>query len=177
MPDQSSSTRHSATARRVVLAAVVTTSAPVVLREATAVARAMTLDVVALHVDASRQVIARHPDGSVDSVPLDPDADDEPDPHELGVLRQLVDTVRDEECAVRLIEGAGNPAEEIALLAEHLEARMIVVGTREQGLAHGLAKLLTGSVAVHLAHHQYRPVLVVPLAARRPVDPNTGVHA
>ncbi len=177
MPDQSSTPQRSAPPRGVVLAAVVRASGHVVLREATAVATAMNLHVVALHVDASRQVVRRHPGGTVDSVPLDPDADDEPDPHELTVLRRLVDTIGDEGCAVTLIEGAGNPAEEIALLAEHLGARMIVVGTREQGLAHGLAKLLTGSVAVHLAHHQHRSVLVVPLAARRPDDPSTGGHA
>lgn len=162
--------------RGVLLAAVVTAAAPLVLREATAVATAMNLDVVALHVDAARQVITRHPDGTVDSVPLDPDADAEPDPRALAGLRALVRTTREQGSAVTLIEGAGNPAEEIALLAEHLDARMIVVGTRERGFAHGLVELLTGSVAVHLAHHQHRPVLVVPLAARPPHAPDTGVH-
>lgn len=166
MPEPISSIPPAAPRQGVLLAAVVTPTAHVVLREASAVAAAMGLDVVALHVDASRQVIARHPDGTVDSAPLDPDADDEPDRHALGVLRALVDAVGDEGFSVSLIEGAGNPAEEIALLAEHLDARMIAVGTREQGLARGLAKRLTGSVAVHLAHHQHRSVLVVPLAAR-----------
>lgn len=174
MPERISTTPRS---RGVLLAAVVTPTAPVVLREAAAVAAAMGLEVVALHVDTSRQVIARLPDGSVDSVPLDPDADTEPDPHTLGGLRQLVDTISDEGAWVSLMVGAGNPAEEIVLLAEHLDARMIVVGTREQGLAHGLAKLLTGSVAVHLAHHQHRSVLVVPLAGHGAQDGAAGRRA
>ncbi len=49
------------TQRGGLLAVAVTSTAAVVLREATAVAWPLGLDVVALHVDAPRQVLARQP--------------------------------------------------------------------------------------------------------------------
>ena len=47
---------------------------------------------------------------------------------------------------------------------EELDARYIVVGTREAGLRGSVREFFNGSVAVHLAHRQHRPVIVVPLA-------------
>lgn len=43
---------------------------------------------------------------------------------------------------------------------------MIVVGTRPAGFRGTVHEFLSGSVAAQLAHHQRRPVVVVPL---RPV--------
>lgn len=57
----------------------------------------------------------------------------------------------------------GEPARELPRLAARVKASMIVVGTREPGIGARLEELLTGSVAVHLAHHQSCPVMVVPL--------------
>ncbi len=57
----------------------------------------------------------------------------------------------------------GEPARGLAEAADTLDAMMIVVGTREPGLAHRLEEIMAGSVAVHLAYHQTRPVLIVPL--------------
>jgi len=148
--------------RGVLVAAVVADTAPLVLREATALAAALGTDVLAVHVDPSRRVVARHPDGTVDSVPIDPDADDQPDTRAADALHRIVDTQAHSTAAVTLVTTAGDPAEEIARLAEHVHARMIVVGTRKPGLAHQVAEFFSGSVAAHLAHQQSRPVLVVP---------------
>lgn len=144
------------------IAAVVPDTAPVVLREATSLATALGLDVVAVHIDASRVVVARHPDGTVDSSPVDPDSYDELGPRALDNLRRLVDETAQTGTAVTLLGVPGAPAEEIARLAERLDARLIVVGTRKPGLAHHVAEFFTGSVAAHLAYRQARPVLVVP---------------
>ena len=148
--------------RHVLVAAVVTGTAPRVLREATDLAAALGTEVLAVWVDPSRRVVARHPDGTVDSVPIDPDADDEPDTRVAGALQRVVDTGTPSGAAVTLWTTAGDPAEEIARLAEHVHARLIVVGTRKPGLAHHVAEFFTGSVAAHLAHQQSRPVLVIP---------------
>jgi nucleotide-binding universal stress UspA family protein len=59
---------------------------------------------------------------------------------------------------------AGDPAWALARLADEMDARYIVVGTREAGLRGSLREFFNGSVAVHLAHRQHRPVIVVPLA-------------
>ncbi|NQX15710.1 universal stress protein [Rathayibacter sp. VKM Ac-2857] len=71
----------------------------------------------------------------------------------------------------------GEPALALTDLAEQVDARMIVVGTRDPGVLAGIAEFLSGSVAVHLAHRQQRPVLVVPRAdggTRRRVPWDTG---
>lgn len=63
---------------------------------------------------------------------------------------------------------SGEPALALSDVAEQVDARMIVVGTREAGVLAGIAEFLSGSVAVHLAHRQHRPVLVVPQPERNP---------
>lgn len=62
----------------------------------------------------------------------------------------------------------GEAALALGEVADDVDARMIVVGTRENGVLASIAEFLSGSVAVHLAHRQHRPVLVVPLPERNP---------
>lgn len=57
----------------------------------------------------------------------------------------------------------GEPALQLARVADELDAYLIVVGTREHGVLAFLERLLAGSVADSLQHNQARPVLVVPL--------------
>lgn len=144
--------------------AVVAKTAPVVLRAAVDLAKDLGVGVVAVNVDTSRVVVARHPDGTVDSAPVDPDSYGDPDDPDREELRRLVASASVPGTAVTLVETVGNPAAEIARLAERLDARMIVVGTREPGLAHHVVEFFTGSVAVQLAHRQSRPLLVVPMS-------------
>ena len=59
---------------------------------------------------------------------------------------------------------SGDPARALGQLAESLRAVMIVVGTRHASVRSSLQELFAGSVAMNLAHHQHRPVVVVPLA-------------
>ena len=163
--------QHSSTTRAVLLAAVVPATAHRVLHEATSLAAALNADVVAVHVDPSRYVIGRHLDGTVDSVPIDPDADDAPDPHALDTLRQVTDAHTVDGRPVTLWPTAGYPPAEIAHLAAHLNARIIIVGTRRPGLAHHVVEFFTGSVAAHLTHRQTRPVLIVPISPGSFADP------
>jgi nucleotide-binding universal stress UspA family protein len=58
----------------------------------------------------------------------------------------------------------GDPARALGQLADSLRAVMIVVGTRHASVRSSLQELFAGSVAMNLAHHQHRPVVVVPLA-------------
>jgi len=60
-------------------------------------------------------------------------------------------------------ELAGDPGRALGRLAEAVNARYIVVGTREASVRETLREFFQGSVASHLAHRQHRPVLVVPL--------------
>ncbi|MFJ2619333.1 universal stress protein [Glutamicibacter sp. NPDC087344] len=56
----------------------------------------------------------------------------------------------------------GDPAKVLSAVAEEVDARMIVIGTRRPGLRNKLAQFIDGSIAVALAQKQTRPVLVIP---------------
>ena len=55
-------------------------------------------------------------------------------------------------------------------LADQLDARLLVVGTRKRGLGESIREFFTGSVAARLAHRQQRPILVIPLGEPVPDD-------
>jgi len=59
---------------------------------------------------------------------------------------------------------SGDPARALGQLAETLRAVMIVVGTRDGTVRGSLQEFFAGSIAMHLAHRQDRPVVVVPLS-------------
>ncbi len=139
--------------------------ADAVLIEAAHLARDLGCELVCAHVDLGRYAVDEAADGSVHSLPFDPD------------LPELNDDVFDADLAAHIDavlaptgvswgrrELAGDPAHALGHLAETLNARMIVVGTHEAGLRTGLKEFFRGSVATHLAHRQHRPVLVVPLS-------------
>jgi nucleotide-binding universal stress UspA family protein len=135
-----------------------------VLLQASALAAGLGCRLVCAHVDRGRYPVEQRGDGSVVSLPFDPDlpemGDDEFDPD----LAAHVDRVLGRTgvpYAMRVL--AGDPARALARLADTLDARLIVVGTHQPGLRRGVRDFFNGSVAVHLAHRQPRPVVVVPL--------------
>lgn len=135
-----------------------------VLIEAARFASDLRAELVCAHVDTSRYPVDEHGDGSVTSMPLDPEI---PDVRDEVVSPQLEASVRDAladwSVRLRFVALAGDPAQALGELAETLEARAIVVGTRRPGFRAGLEEFFTGSIAVRLAHRQKRPVIVIPL--------------
>lgn len=118
-------------------------------------------------VDAARYTVDEREDGTVVAFPVDPDQADETVETVTPELRRAVAAaVGDHGVSWSIRALAGAPAQELAHLADELDAVMIVVGTREPGLMGSVRQFFNGSVAVQLAHRQPRPVLVVPL---RPV--------
>jgi nucleotide-binding universal stress UspA family protein len=97
---------------------------------------------------------------------VDPDPDDPPEATDGAAI---LDPLRAELDAAGVAWSfrylAGEPSRALAHLARVLDARVIVVGTREHGLRPRLEGFFTGSVAVQLAHRQTVPVLVVPTTA------------
>jgi len=59
---------------------------------------------------------------------------------------------------------APDPASALAHRGETLDVAMIVIGTREATLLVSIQDFFSGSVAVHLARHQHRPVVIIPQA-------------
>jgi nucleotide-binding universal stress UspA family protein len=148
-----------------VVVGVVPGGDPLVVRTAAAWAGAAGSRVVAAFADTSRHVVEEHPDGSVTHAPLDPDtADDSWQEVETRLRAEADEGLRGTGVAWELRYLAGRPDRALTHLARAVDAAVIVVGTRAPGSAAHLRELVEGSVAAHLAHHQHRPVLTVPLA-------------
>lgn len=153
-------------AGRPVVVGVVPGGDPLVVRTAAAWARAVGSTLFAAFADTSRYPVAEHPDGSVTHAPLDPDGVDGGWQEVDARLRaELAETLRDAGVAWECRYLAGRPDRALTHLARAVDAAVIVVGTRAPGSLAHVRELVEGSVAVHLAHHQHRPVLTVPLAA------------
>lgn len=138
-----------------------------VVLTAAGLARDLGVHLVLAHVDASQQVW-HGADGSVYATPLDPDQVAEDREAATDALREhLAALLERTEVMWDLRALVGDPAQELARLAAEEDARLVVLGTRRPGWRGRVEEFFTGSVAVRLAHHQHRPVLVVPA---EPVD-------
>ena len=152
-------------AARRILVGVTYGQPDVVLRQAARFARTFQAALVCAHVDPGRYVVEELPDGSVASLPLDPDLPELKDTDfDHGLVAQVRAAVADESVELSFRELAGDVAYALTRLADILDVEMIIVGSRRGGVRAGLKQFLTGSVAAHLAHRQPRPVVVVPVA-------------
>ncbi|MGO4143937.1 universal stress protein [Paenarthrobacter sp. YAF11_1] len=142
---------------------------PVVLEQAATVAASAGLPLVCAYADVTVYPV----DGSTagPAAPIDPDGIDA-DLHTIpeSLAQTLHDHLDGNGVEWSLVHLAGEPARALAREAEDIGASMIVVGTREHKLAAALKELTAGSVARHLFHRQVRPVLVVPVNPRVPID-------
>ncbi|QAY59866.1 universal stress protein [Microbacterium protaetiae] len=144
-----------------VLVGVVAGQSPRVVKEAARYAKAFGVPLLVVNVDVTRFVAYEDPDGSVQTAAIDLAA-----VGRESEVKQVTDETSaalegcDVEWSLRWL--VGDPALAMKKLADEVRARLIVVGTRKQGLGESIREFFTGSVAVRLAHRQTRPVLVVP---------------
>lgn len=142
---------------------------PRVVKEAARYAGLLHAPLVVVHVDVTRFVTYEDPDGYVHSAPIDMNlASGEAD---LATITAEVGAAIDGrgiDWSVRQL--VGDPALAMKHLADQLDARLIVVGTRRRGIGESIREFFTGSVAARLAHRQHRPILVVPLGEAVPDD-------
>jgi nucleotide-binding universal stress UspA family protein len=87
--------------------------------------------------------------------PIDPTDDQEKHAEELKAAREYLEAQGIE---ADYAPAVGEPADAIVQLAEERSAEMIVVGTREHGLA---ARLVGQSVSDSVSHHAHCDVLIV----------------
>ncbi|HVD80563.1 MAG TPA: universal stress protein [Propionibacteriaceae bacterium] len=152
-------------AARRILVGVTYGQADVVLRHAARFARTFDAALVCAHVDPGRYVVEELPDGTVASLPLDPDLPELKDTDfDQGLVAQVRTAVADDSIELSFRELAGDVAYALTRLADILDVEMIIVGSRRGGVRAGLKQFLTGSVAAHLAHRQSRPVVIIPVA-------------
>jgi nucleotide-binding universal stress UspA family protein len=141
---------------------------PVVVHQAAAFARRFGTGLVFAYADESRYVIDVQEDGSLLSVPIDPDLAEGPPPvFDPGLRERIASALRGEAVPWETRYVVGSPADALAALADELDAPMIIVGSRESGMRGTFREFFNGSIAARLSHRQRRPVVVIP---RNPVS-------
>jgi nucleotide-binding universal stress UspA family protein len=140
-----------------------------VLKEGARYAKLLGAHLLVVHVDVTRFVTYEDPDGYVHSAPID-----------INVVAGENDLQAVTQQATDLLDGSalhwsvrqlvGDPALAIKHLAEDIDARLLVVGTRKRGIGESIREFFTGSVAARLSHRQTRPILVIPLGEPVPDD-------
>ena len=148
-----------------VIVGVVPGRTDAVVEQAAVFAAHFNAELVCAYVDVSRYVVKEHADGTVSSLPFDPSLPGLGGGEFEAELRAQLAAVLDARGAVWSTRAlAGDPARALDRLAVALDAAMIVVGTRDESVKATVQEFLSGSVAVHLAHRQHRPVVVIPQA-------------
>lgn len=152
---------------RCIIVGVTPSQPPAVVQQAARFARAFEASLVCAHVAAGNYVVRENPDGSVESRPIDTD---QPVWDNAVFDDALADRIRrlasDAAVPVEFRELAGDIAYALGRLADVLAAEMIIVGSRRGGLRTSMHDFFSGSVAVHLAHRQPRPLIIIPLDPR-----------
>lgn len=149
-----------------VLVGVVQGQPMTVVTTAATFAQRFEADLVFANVDISHYTVEERSDGTVIAMPIDSDmVERKVEEFDPELREAIAEALRGLPVLWSVHALAGSAAQELARLAEELDASMIVVGTREHGIQGSLHELFNGSVAAQLAHRQRRPVVVVPLNA------------
>lgn len=152
-----------------VIVGVVPDQSTRVLAEGARYAKLLGVPLVVVHVDVTRFVTYEDPDGYVHSAPIDLNiAAGEGELEKVKEAASAFLASHDVSWSVQQL--VGDPAMAIKHLAEQIDAKLIVIGTRKRGLGESIREFFTGSVAARLAHRQHRPLLVVPLGEPVPDD-------
>jgi nucleotide-binding universal stress UspA family protein len=152
-----------------VIVGVVPDQSPRVLKEGARYAKLFQAPLIVVHVDVTRFVTYEDPDGYVHSAPID-----------LNIAAGEGDLAKVTDAAAAVLDGTGvewvarqlvgDPAMALKHLADQVDARLLVVGTRKRGFGESVREFFTGSVGARLAHRQHRPILIVPLGEPVPDD-------
>jgi len=135
-----------------------------VVQVAAEYAKSFDAELVCVAADATRYAYQELPDGTLLTAPIDSD---------LAALGPMFSEERIAEIGEVLApsgvrwsmrELVGVAADALMEVADQEDALMIVVGARPGGFRGALRNVFSGSVALRLAHRQYRPVVVVPTA-------------
>lgn len=146
-----------------IVAGVIPGQPPLVALTAATLAQAVGAPAIHFgYADQSRYVVTEFEDGTVRHAPIDPDdADEEWRVTAETITEQLRGVLGDDGVPWHFHYLAGRPDRALTHLARAVDAAGFVVGTRRE--KHPMREFLGESVSVRLAHHQHRPVIVVPL--------------
>lgn len=116
------------------------------------------------YVDPMRVTVEEFADGSVRHSPIDVDtAGDSWHGRSQQIQQFLTEVLADSGITWHFRYLAGRPDRSLTHLARAVDASALVVGTHSPHASSRWHDFIEGSMAAHLAHHQHRPVLMVPL--------------
>lgn len=164
MNDPAAPTPANQSKRPTIVVGVTPGQPDIVIKHAAKLACKINGRVICAFVDTGQLSMFEGADGTLMSMPLDPDIVDDPTPFPEDLQQRLQETCDTKQVPVEFRRPLGEPAIALAELAEDEQAYLIIVGTRRPGIRASLAEFFSGSVAAHLTHRQPRPVIVIPLA-------------
>jgi nucleotide-binding universal stress UspA family protein len=133
-----------------------------VVQVAAEYAKSFDAELVCVAADATRYAYQELPDGTLLTAPLDPDLLATGPMFTDDRIAEIREVLAPSGVAWSMRELVGVATDALMEVAEQEDALMIVVGARPGGFRGALRNVFTGSVALRLAHRQYRPVVVVP---------------
>jgi nucleotide-binding universal stress UspA family protein len=133
-----------------------------VVQVAAEYAKSFDAELVCVAADATRYAYQELPDGTLLTAPIDSDLAAMGPLFTEERLAEIREVLAPSGVAWSMRELVGIATDALMDVAEQEDALMIVVGARPGGLRGALRHVFTGSVALRLAHRQYRPVVVVP---------------
>ena len=132
------------------------------IRTAATLAAALGQHLVCAFVDPASYLTEWEPESQRTALSLDPIVNEEADFPSAHLQRHLESILGQpgESWSFRVLNGDVPKA--LSRLAENTDATLLVVGADRPGPLARLDRILEGSVAASLIHHQKRPVLIVP---------------
>lgn len=127
-------------------------------------ARSFDAELICVAADATRYAYQELPDGTLLTSPIDPALTAVGPLFSAERLAEVGAVLEPSGVRWSMRELIGVATDALMEVAEQENALMIVVGARPGGFRGALRGVFTGSVALRLAHRQYRPVVVVPTA-------------
>jgi nucleotide-binding universal stress UspA family protein len=123
-------------------------------------------ELVCAHVNPGRYVRSESPNGAVSSSSIDPDFSDLlEEVFDETLAAGLAELLADSGVEWRTVLLAGDVATALGHLGHTIDAAMIVVGAHDSSVSGSIQEFFNRSVGIQLAHHQDRPVVVIPARA------------
>ncbi|MGO4102406.1 universal stress protein [Leifsonia sp. YAF41] len=137
---------------------------PHVVLHAAQFARRFDAELICAHVNPGRYAVSEAADGAVSSAPIDPDfADLREEIFDEKLASGLSALLAESGVTWRTLVLAGDVSSALGHLAHTVDAAMIVVGAHQSSVSGTIQEFFNRSIGVQLAHHQDRPVVVIPV--------------
>lgn len=147
-----------------IVAGIVVGQPELVTLTAASWATALNVDLYVAYVDPTRITVTEHPDGTVRHTEVSVDAVDDSWRERYDQIETFLhEVLADSDVTWHFRYLAGRPDRSLTHLARAVDASALVVGAHGHGISTRWHDFVEGSMAARLAHHQHRPVLVVPL--------------